>query len=266
MDIEAVAEEDPAAIRTLSFPLTQEFPEKLAETIVDDLDLAPETRSQGVEQLQRLYNMFVKVDATQIEINPWAVTPDLDVYCVDAKINIDEHAAYRQKEIVSAHDGSDASSDVDANEAKATAVGLNYIALDGNIGCMVNGAGLAMATMDIIQLKGGKPANFLDVGGGATTNQVKTGFEILSQHPKVNAILVNIFGGIMKCDVIAQGVMEAASQVDIQVPIVVRLTGTNADIACDMLGKFAEENKERLAIEVISDFDSAADMVVDRAQ
>ena len=131
---------------------------------------------------------------------------------------------------------------------------------------MVNGAGLAMATMDIIQLKGGKPANFLDVGGGATTNQVKTGFEILSQHPKVKAILVNIFGGIMKCDVIAQGVMDAASQVDIQVPIVVRLTGTNADIACDMLGKFAEENKERLAIEVISDFDSAADMVVDRAQ
>lgn len=114
--------------------------------------------------------MFVGVDATQIEINPWAVTPDLDVYCVDAKINVDENAAFRQAEIVTDHESSDAGTDTDANEAKATAVGLNYIALDGNIGCMVNGAGLAMATMDIIQLKGGKPANFLDVGGGATTN------------------------------------------------------------------------------------------------
>ena len=262
MDIEAVAEEDPAAIRTMSFPLSDEFPESLAEQIVDDLDLTDKTRAQGIEQLQKLYNMFVKVDATQIEINPWAVTPDLDIYCVDAKINVDEHAAYRQHEIVAAHETSDASSDVDSNEAKAQAAGLNYIALDGNIGCMVNGAGLAMATMDIIQLKGGKPANFLDVGGGATTDQVKIAFEILSQHPKVNSILVNIFGGIMKCDVIAQGVMDAANQVDIKVPVVVRLTGTNADIACEMLGKFAEENKDRLTIEVISDFDTAADTIV----
>ena len=130
---------------------------------------------------------------------------------------------------------------------------------------MVNGAGLAMATMDIIQLKGGKPANFLDVGGGASTTQVKTAFEILSQHPQVNAILVNIFGGIMKCDVIAQGVMDAASQVDLQVPVVVRLTGTNADIACEMLDKFAEENKDRMNFEVISDFDRAADTAVLKA-
>ena len=154
--------------------------------------------------------MFLAVDATQIEVNPWAVTPDLDVYCVDAKINIDENAAYRQTEIQQAHEKSDASSDTDVNEAKATAMGLNYIALDGNIGCMVNGAGLAMATMDIIQLKGGKPANFLDVGGGAKTEQVKTAFEILSGHPSVKGIFVNIFGGIMKCDVIAKGVIEAA--------------------------------------------------------
>jgi len=191
--------------------LVDELKDKWATKIVDDLDLSGKTRSQGIEQLKKLYNMFIKVDATQIEINPWAVTPELDVYCVDAKINIDENAAFRQTDIVKAHESSDASSDVDVNEAKATAAGLNYIALDGNIGCMVNGAGLAMATMDIIQLKGGKPANFLDVGGGASTKQVKTGFEILSQHPKVKAILVNIFGGIMKCDVIAQGVMDAAS-------------------------------------------------------
>lgn len=150
MDIEAVAEEDPSAIRTVSFPLQPELDRKLAEQIVDDLELTGKTRDQGVEQLQKLYDMFVKVDATQIEINPWAVTPDLDIYCVDAKINIDEHAGYRQQDIVNSHGQSDASSDTDVNEAKAIAAGLNYIALDGNIGCMVNGAGLAMATMDII--------------------------------------------------------------------------------------------------------------------
>lgn len=215
MDIEAVAEEDPAAINTLSMPLRAQLLDSDAAKIVDDLNLEGKTREQGIEQLKNLYKMFVDVDATQIEINPWAVTPDLDVYCVDAKINVDENAAFRQKDIVETHEQSDASSDTDVNESKATAAGLNYIALDGNIGCMVNGAGLAMATMDIIQLKGGKPANFLDVGGGATTDQVKTGFEILSQHQKVNAILVNIFGGIMKCDVIAQGVIDAAKQVDV---------------------------------------------------
>ena len=170
----------------------------------------------------------------------------MDIYCVDAKINVDENAGYRQKEIVSEHESSDASSDTDANEAKAVAVGLNYIALDGNIGCMVNGAGLAMGTIDIIQLKGGSPANFLDVGGGASTEQVRTGFEILSSHPKVKSILVNIFGGIMKCDTIAAGIVEAAQQVDLKVPVIVRLTGTNADIAQEMLGKFAEENKDRI--------------------
>ena len=168
-------------------------------------------------------------------MNPWAVTPDLDVYCVDAKISIDETASYRQASIAKSHSESESSSDTDPNEAKAVAQGLNYIALDGNIGCMVNGAGLAMATMDIIQMKGGSPANFLDVGGSANTEQVKTAFEILSQHPSVKAIFVNIFGGIMKCDVIAQGVINAAEQVGVQVPIVVRLTGTNADKGQDMI-------------------------------
>ena len=150
MDIEAVAEEDPEAINTLSMPLREELTDNDAAKIVDDLDLEGKTREQGIEQLKNLYKMFVKVDATQIEINPWAVTPDLDVYCVDAKINVDENAAFRQDDIVKSHEASDAGQDTDANEAKATAVGLNYIALDGNIGCMVNGAGLAMATMDII--------------------------------------------------------------------------------------------------------------------
>lgn len=156
--------------------------------------------------------------------------------------------------------------DVDENEDKAVEAGLNYIALDGNIGCMVNGAGLAMATMDIIQLKGGKPANFLDVGGGATTQQVKTGFEILSQHPKVKAIFVNIFGGIMKCDTIANGIIEAANQVNINVPVVVRLTGTNADKAFTLLDEFSKKNKDRMKLIVNPSFDSAASAVIEQAK
>jgi succinyl-CoA synthetase beta subunit len=154
--------------------------------------------------------------------------------------------------------------DVDENEDKAIAAGLNYIALDGNIGCMVNGAGLAMATMDIIQLKGGKPANFLDVGGGANTEQVRTAFEILSQHPKVKAIFVNIFGGIMKCDTIAQGIINASQQVKIDVPVVVRLTGTNADKAFTLLDDFSNKNSNVKLI-VNPSFDSAAQSVIEQA-
>lgn len=155
--------------------------------------------------------MFIKIDASQIEINPWAVTPDQDLYCVDAKIGIDDTAEYRQKEISDFHQAGGGDADTtDPNEFKATQAGLNYIALDGNIGCMVNGAGLAMSTMDIISLKGGEPANFLDVGGGATTAQVQTGFEILQSHPSVKAIFVNVFGGIIDCTLIANGVITAA--------------------------------------------------------
>ncbi len=217
----------------------------------------------------KLYTMFDKLDATQIEINPWAITPEKDIYCVDAKINIDDNALFRQQELVDMYKkGRDDTSaaDVDENEDKAVEAGLNYIALDGNIGCMVNGAGLAMATMDIIQLKGGKPANFLDVGGGATTAQVKTGFEILSQHPKVKAIFVNIFGGIMKCDTIANGIIEAASQVNINVPVVVRLTGTNADKAFTLLDDFSKKNKDRVRLIVNPSFDSAASAVIEQAK
>lgn len=205
--------------------------------------------------------MFMKLDATQVEINPWAVTPEKELYCVDAKINLDENALFRQKEIVEMKHQTAASEDVDPNEAKAVAAGLNYIALDGSIGCMVNGAGLAMSTMDIIQLKGGSPANFLDVGGSASKDQVATAFEILSQHPRVDAIWVNIFGGIMRCDVIAQGIIDAAKQVELKVPIVVRLAGSNAEIAQDMMEKFAAENPNVKLI-VQPNFDKAADAIV----
>jgi len=192
--------------------------------------------------------MFLKLDATQIEVNPWAITPDKDIYCVDAKINIDDNALFRHPDVVDMHKKNASSADIDLNEQRAIEAGLNYIALDGNIGCMVNGAGLAMATMDVIFLKGGKPANFLDVGGGASTEQVKTGFEILSQHPKVKAIFVNIFGGIMKCDIIAAGIIKATKEVKVDVPIVVRLTGTNADKAFKMVDEFAKENADRVKL------------------
>jgi len=150
-----------------------------------------------------------------------------------------------------------ASEDVDPLEDKAIAAGLNYVALDGNIGCMVNGAGLAMATMDIIKLKGGEPANFLDVGGGANVEQVKTAFEILSSHPKVKTILINIFGGIMKCDTIATGIIKAAELVDLKLPLVCRLTGTNADIANKLIEDFTKKNT-KLKIQTAVDLDDAA--------
>lgn len=179
MDIEKVAEEDPAAIHTKKICIEAGMSAVEAYDVCDKLGITGPMRDQGCEQLLNLYKMFTSIDATQIEINPWAVTPDQDLYCVDAKIGIDPTADYRQKEIVDFHEQGNSSDDTDANEAKATAAGLNYIALDGNIGCMVNGAGLAMSTMDIISLKGGSPANFLDVGGSASVNQVQTGFEIL---------------------------------------------------------------------------------------
>ncbi len=201
--------------------------------------------------------MFQKTDAEQIEINPWAVNPKNEVYSVDAKISIDDNSKFRQKELFELKKNSLATEDIDPHEDKAIAAGLNYVALDGDIGCMVNGAGLAMATMDIIQLKGGQPANFLDVGGGANVEQVKIAFEILSSHPKVKTILINIFGGIMKCDTIATGIIKAAEMVDLKIPLVCRLIGTNSDKSNAMLREFTKHNTN-LKIEVASDLDDAA--------
>lgn len=157
---------------------------------------------------------------------------------------------------------SEASEDVDENEEKANKAGLNYIALDGNIGCLVNGAGLAMATMDIIKLKGGSPANFLDVGGGATVDQVTQAFEILTNHPKVKSILVNIFGGIMRCDIIAKGIVSAIEKVGVKVPIVVRLTGTNAEEGNKILNEFSKKGEGKVTIITANNLDEGADKVV----
>merc|ERR1711872_549389 len=175
---------------------------------------------------------FLNKDASMVEINPFAEDSQGNFVCLDAKLRFDDNAEYRQKEVFDQRDWSQE----DVREVEAANYNLNYIALDGDIGCMVNGAGLAMATMDIIKLHGGSPANFLDVGGGATSQQVKEAFKIITGDPKVNAILVNIFGGIMRCDVIAEGIIAAARELNLTTPIVVRLQGTNVDEAKVMIG------------------------------
>ncbi|RHY95260.1 hypothetical protein DYB37_008158 [Aphanomyces astaci] len=208
--------------------------------------------SRGVELLGNLYKMFIGVDATQVEINPLAETPDGQVFACDAKINFDDNAAFRQAEIFAQRD----KTQEDAREVEASAYDLNYIGLDGNIGCLVNGAGLAMATMDIIQLFGGSPANFLDVGGGATEAQVKKAFEILNADTQVKSILVNIFGGIMRCDVIAAGIIAAVKDLGMKKPIVIRLQGTNVEKARALI-----ENSGFRMI-VANDLDDAAQKAV----
>jgi len=181
--------------------------------------------------MKKLYELFIKSDATMVEVNPIAEVAGGGVYCVDAKINFDDNAEFRQKEIYDMRD----TAEEDSREVAASKFGLNYVGMQGNIGCMVNGAGLAMATMDIIKLYGGEPANFLDVGGGANESQVKEAFKIITSDKNVKALLVNIFGGIMKCDIIAQGIINAAKEIKLTVPLVVRLEGTNVDLGKKIL-------------------------------
>jgi len=190
----------------------------------------PQARD-AAQLILRLYEAYLGADCSIAEINPLVTTKDGRVLALDAKINFDDNALYRQKEFLEMRD----LDEEDALEVEASKFGLNYIKLDGTIGCMVNGAGLAMATMDIIKLTGGEPANFLDVGGGASAETVENGFRILLSDPNVKAILVNIFGGIVRCDRVAEGVIQARKNIDVNVPIVVRLAGTNADVAAKML-------------------------------
>ena len=188
-------------------------------------------RAQAVHTFRKTYELFRDNDATLVEINPLVETPDAQLYICDAKLNFDDNAEFRQPEIFAARD----TSQEDKREVDAAQHDLNYIGLDGSIGCMVNGAGLAMATMDIIKLHGGEPANFLDVGGGATKTQVQKAFEILNADQQVKAILVNIFGGIMRCDVIAQGIIGAAQEISLSKPVIVRLQGTNVEVATELI-------------------------------
>ncbi|MBF0460406.1 MAG: ADP-forming succinate--CoA ligase subunit beta [Magnetococcales bacterium] len=223
MEIEEVAARTPEKILKEVIDPVAGFSGFQARNLAFGLGLVDKQVNKAVSLMTALYNAFLNTDASLVEINPLVVTKDGDVMALDAKMNFDDNALFRHKDIAELRD----LNEEDPKEIEASKYGLNYITLDGSIGCMVNGAGLAMATMDIIQLKGSKPANFLDVGGGATTEVVTAALKLILSDPSVKAVLINIFGGIMRCDVIAEGVVTAAREVGIQVPLVVRLEGTN---------------------------------------
>ena len=225
MDIEAVAAKTPEKILSFTVDPATRLSSFHGRRVAFALGLEGKQVKQCVKLISTLYRMFVERDMEMLEINPLIVTTDGDLKCLDAKMGFDSNALYRQPDILALRD----ESEEDEKELAASKFDLNYIALDGEIGCMVNGAGLAMATMDIIKLYGSEPANFLDVGGGATTEKVTEAFKIITSDPQVKGILVNIFGGIMRCDVIAEGVVTAVKEVGLQVPLVVRLEGTNVE-------------------------------------
>jgi len=231
VDIEKVAAEDPSAIIKESFVLekgpSSEQTLRIAKAIGFPSILVPEVQ----KQIENIYKLFVSKDCVLVEVNPFVENAEGKVMSLDAKVNFDDNAGFRQQDIFKMED----LSQKDPREQQATKFELNYIGLDGNIGCLVNGAGLAMATMDLIKLHGGEPANFLDVGGGATKQQVLEAIKIISNDSKVKAILINIFGGIMKCDIVAEGLIQAASEINLSIPLVVRLAGTNVDKANAMM-------------------------------
>ena len=234
MDIEAVAAKDPRAIKTLPVDIDAGLSLNQAKQFAQEMGFqGDETIRQAGEIMMGLYKLAMDKDASLVEINPLAESTNGKVICLDAKLNFDDNADFRQAEIFQLRDKSQEDKrEIDASEFK-----LNYIGLDGNIGCLVNGAGLAMATMDIIKLHGGEPANFLDVGGGATAEQVAEAFRIISSDSRVSCIFVNIFGGIMRCDIIAEGIIKAASKLKLNIPLVVRLQGTNMKEAKELISK-----------------------------
>ena len=250
MEIEEVAAETPEKILKISIDPATGMTEDDAKGLAEGLGLEGRQVDSGVQFMLAVYKAFTELDASIVEINPLVVTGAGDIMALDAKINFDDNALYRHQEVEALRDPDEE----DPAELEASKHELNYIKLDGSIGCMVNGAGLAMATMDIIKLKGGDPANFLDVGGGATKERVTEAFKIILSDDNVEGILVNIFGGIMRCDIIAEGVVAAAKEVSLSVPLVVRLEGTNVDqgkqimadsglpiISADDLGDAAEK-------------------------
>ena len=233
MDIEEVARKSPDKILTTKIDFANEISDKDCDVIVKIFNLDAEINNQAKSLVKSIYKMFIETDASMVEINPLILTKENKIICLDAKINFDDNALFRNPDIKKLRD----LSEEDPLEIEASKHGLSYIKLDGNIGCMVNGAGLAMATMDIIKLYGKEPANFLDVGGGASKEIVTAGFKIILSDKNVKGILINIFGGIMKCDVLAQGVVDAAKEIKISVPLVVRLAGTNFQEGKDILEK-----------------------------
>ena len=223
MDIEEVAKNNPKKIITTKINLADKISDQDCEKIIEIFCLDLDAKKKAINLIKSIYKMFIDTDASLVEINPLILTKDNQIVCLDAKMNFDDNALFRQPEILNLRD----LNEEEETEIEASKHDLAYIKLDGNIGCMVNGAGLAMATMDIIKLYGEEPANFLDVGGGASKEKVSAAFKIILSDKNVEGILINIFGGIMRCDVLAQGVVDAAKEIKINVPLVVRLAGTN---------------------------------------
>jgi len=253
MDIEEVAEKTPLKITKIFIdPVTNKLSKDDVSKVSDILSLGETQFDQLYEILSNILKLFIEKDASLIEINPFVLTEDNQFLCLDAKMNFDSNALFRHEEILSLRD----LSEEEPLEIEASKHGLNYIKLDGTIGCMVNGAGLAMATMDIIKLYGEKPANFLDVGGGATKEQVMNAFKIILSDESVKGILVNIFGGIMRCEIIAQGIIDTANELNLSIPLVVRLEGTNVELG----KKYLDESG--LNIISANDLDEAAKKIV----
>ncbi|XP_030748799.1 succinate--CoA ligase [GDP-forming] subunit beta, mitochondrial [Sitophilus oryzae] len=252
VDIEGVAEKTPHLIKTIPIDIFDGITDKMAEELAEFLQFKGNLKAKAAEEIKKLWHLFVTVDATQIEINPLVETDDGKVIAVDAKLNFDDNAKFRQKDIFAMEDITES----DPREVEAAKYNLNYISMTGNIGCLVNGAGLAMATMDIIKLYGGEPANFLDVGGSVREEQVKAAFHIITSDPSVKAILVNVFGGIVNCATIANGIVGALKSMTLTVPLIVRLEGTNAEEARNII------KKSGLNIQTAKDLDQAAQKAV----
>jgi succinyl-CoA synthetase beta subunit len=256
--IEDVAKSNPEAIYKDNIDVLQGISDEQCATMAQNLGMKPGTPQydQTITLLQNLYDMFVARDCTQVEINPLVETHEGEIIVCDAKLNFDDRSKYRQPSIFALRDYTQE----DPREVQANAFGLRWIGLDGNIGCMVNGAGLAMSTMDLIKHKGGAPANFLDVGGSVTEEQITNAFELLNEVSEIEAVLVNIFGGIVRCDVVARGILRAAEEVGIKKPVVVRLNGTNVEMARELL-----RDSHRQSIFLVDDLDEAAAQAVEIA-
>jgi succinyl-CoA synthetase beta subunit len=252
VDIEEVAEKTPERIKKVPVDIHTGVTDEIANDLAAFLGFQGELGKQCAEQIQRLYKVFIDVDCLQLEVNPLAETPEGLIYTADAKLGFDDNAKFRQKAIFDMEDTTES----DPREVEATSFNLNYVQMDGNIGCLVNGAGLAMATMDIIKFYGGEPANFLDVGGSVQEHQVKEAFRIISGDSRVKAILVNVFGGIVNCATIANGVVNACRAIDLKLPLIVRLEGTNVDAAKKILADSG------LPIQSATDLDDAAKKAV----
>ena len=253
VDIEKVAKTNPKKITTVKLALSKSISDKEINKVIKPFDLPEKLKNKAFNIIKSIYKILVEKDASLIEINPLVLTKNEDLICLDAKINFDDNALYRHEDILSLKDPQE----IDPIELQASKHDLSYIKLDGKIGCMVNGAGLAMATMDIIKLYGSEPANFLDVGGGASKEKVSAAFKIILSDKNVKGILINIFGGIMRCDIIAQGVLEAVKENNLTLPLVVRLAGTNVELGKEIL------KKSKLKIISANNLEDAAKKIIE---